>query len=146
MKTFTFLLMLASALLGHATEKPYFTYGDVHTMGGYPMIGVGGRAQKGIHAFDLSINASPLSLPASLNVFHLRSLYLVYPKQTGLYVGGGLGLLNEPETVKVSGSFESAIGYQWKSRIFLEGSAMVPLKQSEASVPVWPGVTVGYGF
>lgn len=146
MKAIACLLALALTTLGNAAEKPYFTYGDIHAMGSYPMVGVGVRTQKGVHAFDFSGNASPLNPPHSLNVFHLRSLYLVYPKQTGAYFGGGLGFLNEPETVKMSGSLESAVGYQWKNRVFLEGNAIVPFKQSQALAPVWPGLTVGFGF
>ncbi|OGN63663.1 MAG: hypothetical protein A3E80_02720 [Chlamydiae bacterium RIFCSPHIGHO2_12_FULL_49_9] len=132
--------------LGYTTEKPYFIYGDVHAMSGYPMVGAGVRAQKGIHAFDFSGNTCLLNPPNSLNIFHLRSLYLVYPKQVGFYLGGGLGILNEPETIEISGSFESAIGYQWKNRVFLEGSTIVPFKQSQALAPVWPGLTFGVGF
>ena len=147
MKKITFcLLATIFTIFSYSKETPYFTYGDVHAMGGYPMTGVGIRTQKGIHAFDFSGNVCPLNPMQSLNLFHLRSLYLVYPKQTGFYLGGGLGFLNEPETVKVSGSFESAIGYQWKNRIFLEGNAIVPFKQSQVRPSVWPGLTLGVGF
>lgn len=110
------------------------------------MVGVGARTQKGIHALDFAGNACPLNPPKSLNIFHLRSLYLVYPTPTGFYFGGGLGVLNDPETIKVSGSFEGAIGYQWENRIFIEGNAFVPFKQSQAISPVFPGLTLGFGF
>jgi hypothetical protein len=146
MKKVLCLLALTFAVLGKATEKLYFTYGSVQAMGGYPMIGAGVRTQKGIHTFDFSGNICPIRPPVTLNIFHLRSLYLVYPNRTGLYFGGGLGLLNEPETIKISGSFESAIGFQWANRIFLEGSAIVPLKQSPAISPIWPVLTLGFGF
>ncbi len=146
MKTIIYIITFAFTAFSHATEKPYFAYVDVHAMGGYPMVGAGVRTQKGIHAFDLSGNTCSLNLPTSLNIFHVRSLYLVYPKQVGFYCGGGLGLLNEPETIQISGSFESAIGYQWKKQFFLEGHIIVPFKQSPPLTPVWPGLTLGYGF
>jgi len=144
MKTVVCFLTLIFAVVSNAAEKPHFIYGDVHAMGGYPMIGVGVRTQKGIHALDFSGNTCPLNPPGSLSSFHLRSLYLVYPKQTGFYFGGGLGILNEPESIKITGSFESAIGYQWSNRIFLEGNAIWPFKTHPA--PVWPGLTLGFGF
>lgn len=146
MRTIICLLALTFAVCIHATETTYFIYGDVQTMGGYPMIGTGVRLQKGIHSFDLSGNFCPLNPPQSLNIFHLKSLYLVYPKQREFYYGGGLGILSEPESIRVSGSFESTIGYQWKNRIFLEGNVTVPFKQSQVVSPIWPGLTLGFGF
>jgi hypothetical protein len=146
MKTIVSVLAFTFAVFGYAAEKPYFSYADVQAMGGHPMVGAGFRVQKGVHGFDFSGNTCPLSPPDSLNIFHVKSLYLIYPKQKGLYLGGGLGLLNDPDSIKVSGSFESAIGYQWKNRLFIEGNAIVPFKQSQALVPVWPGLTFGVGF
>jgi hypothetical protein len=110
------------------------------------MLGVGARLQRGIHGFDLLGNTCPLNPPVSLNSFHFRSLYLLYPAQKRFYLGSGLGMLNEPESVRISGSFECALGYQWKSQIFLEASAIVPFVQSDVVAPIWPGVTLGVGF
>ena len=147
MKTALCLFTLIFAILGSAAEKPYFSYGEVHAMGGYPMVGIGIRTQKNIHAVDFSANTCPLNPPKSLIVFHLRALYLIYPAREGLYLGAGLGFLNEPETIKrSSGSFESALGYQWKNRIFLEGNAIVPFKKSDILPPIWPGLSLGFGF
>ena len=153
MKSSLCLLVLIFANLGNAVEKPYFTYGNVHAMGGYPMIGAGVRAQKGIHAFDFSGNICPLKPPHSFQLFHVRSLYLVYPKQTGLYFGGGLGILNDPETIQISGSFESTMGFQWGNRIFLEANPFVPFKNSfttrtgkQVHFYICPGLTFGFGF
>jgi hypothetical protein len=152
MKKIFFLLVLAHTIFGYSEtsssfEKTHYsTYVDIHLMGGLPMVGVGVRTKTRIHAFDFSGNICPLNPPSSLKNFHLRSLYLAYPKQTGLYFGVGLGLLNEPETIKVSGSGEGAIGYHWENGIFLEGNIIVPFKQSKKSSPVWPGFTLGVGF
>jgi hypothetical protein len=146
MKKTIFFLAIVLAVWGHAAERPYFAYGNVHAMGGYPMVGLGVRAQTGIHAFDVSGNFCPLNLPDTLQIFHLKSLYLFYPARANFYVGGGLGLLNEPETTGFTGSFESAIGYQWANRFFIEGNAIAPFAQSRALLPVWPGLTLGFGF
>ena len=159
MKIFLCLFVFLFAVLGHAEEKPYFSYGDVHAMGGYPMVGIGFRAQKDVHAFDLSANACPWNPPRSLTVFHFRALYLIYPAKEGLYFGAGLGFLNEPETMKrMSGSFEGAIGWQGKlgrrARIFLEVDGIVPFHKAYAASPqgiqlmsrIWPGLTTGFGF
>jgi len=146
MKKIIYFLALLLSTVGIAEERPYFFYGDAHTMGGYPMVGVGIRSQKGIHAFDFSGNICPLNAPGSFNLFQLKSLYLIYPGQKGFYFGEGLGFLNEPETVKLSVSAEFAIGYQWKNRIFFEGNATVPFKHIGMFSPVWPGLTLGFGF
>lgn len=143
-----FLIIFLSCLaLCHGKEKNNFAYGDIHAMSGYAMIGLGFRAQEGMHAFDFSINACPLNPWKSFQVFHLRGLYLLYPVQRGLYMGGGFGLLNEPETMKkVSGSFEAALGYQGKSRLFFEVNALAPFEKNSTGARVWPGVTLGSGF
>ena len=146
MKTFFCLVILILTAQVGATEKPYFLYGDIQAMGGYPMVGMGVRSQKGIHAFDFAGNACPLNQPSSFAIFHLRSLYILNPEKTNFYVGAGLGMLNEPETIGISGSFESALGYQWKNRIFAELNAIVPFKTSDSISPVWPGLTLGFGF
>ena len=148
-----------AAIFSHAAEKSYFGYGDLHAMGGYPMVGVGFRAQDGIHAFDLSANACFLNPPYSLGVFHCRGLYLYYPAKQGPYFGAGLGLLNEPETMKkMSGSFEMAMGWQMNSRhrikVFLEIDGIVPFQAAfsrgmlgvEKIARIWPGLTIGFGF
>lgn len=140
------LLMFLAIL--QATEKPYFYYGDIHALGGCPMIGFGVRAQKDIQALDISAHFCPLN-PA---LFHLRGCYLFYPKGKGWYFGGGLGVLHEPETLKsVSGSFEGVLGYQWRighnHPIFLEANAMIPFQEPGGRVGrIWPGLTVGLGF
>lgn len=146
MKVIISVLTFTCAVFGCAVETPNFVYADVQAMGGHPMVGFGFRTQKGVHALDVSGNIRPVIPPEPLIIFHLKSLYLVYPQQKGFYLGGGLGLLNDPESVEVSGSFESTIGYQWKNRLFIEGNAIVPFKQSQALVPVWPGLTFGVGF
>lgn len=152
MKKILFLLIFAHAIFGYSEASSYFgktcysTYADIQFMGGLPMVGMGVRTKSGIHAFDFSGNTCLLNPPHSLKNFHLRSLYLVYPKHTGFYFGGGLGLLNEPETIKISGSGEGAIGYHWKNGIFLEGNVIVPFKQSQHLAPVWPGLTLGFCF
>jgi len=118
-------------------------------MGGYPMVGIGFRAQQSIHAIDLSANTCPWNPPRSLTTFHFKMLYLVYPEKEGVYLGTGVGILKDPETMRhSSGSFEGAIGYQWKNRVFLEGNAILPLKKSyiQGMSPVWPGLTLGFGF
>ncbi|MES2273197.1 MAG: hypothetical protein V4487_03300 [Chlamydiota bacterium] len=149
------MILIITASL-HAEEKSYFGYGDIHAMGGYPMLGIGVRAKTGIHCLDLSGNISPL--PGLLHgkfspaLFHVRGLYLIYPQQEGIYLGGGLGFLNEPETlVHPGGSFEGALGYQWrrahKNPLFLEANAIAPFeKPGGKSLRVWPGLTFGLGF
>lgn len=129
------------------TAVPYFTYGAVHAMSGYPMVGMGVRTQRAIHGLDISINVSPFQLPQSLNVYHLRGLYLLYPAKEGPYLGAGLGFLNDPETMKhMSVSLEGSIGWEGKigqrAKIFFEIDGSVPFQRSE----IWPGFTMGFGF
>lgn len=146
MKKVICFLALMIASFGNAEERPYFIYGNVHALGAYPMVGVGMRAYKGIHGFDLSVNTCPLVPPSSLGIFHVRSLYLHHPEQSGYYKGAGLGLLNEPKGIGFSGSFEGVFGYQWENKVFLEGNVIVPFKKSQFIVPFVPGLTLGYGF
>ncbi len=135
-----------------AAETSYFTYGNVnmHMMCPYPMIGVGARMQKGMHALDFSANTCPRNPPRSLTLFHMRSLYLAYPGERGFYCGAGLGLINEPETMRsLSGSFEGAIGYQSTNRFFLEVNNSVPfayLENPKRHGYSLPGLTLGLGF
>ena len=125
-----------------------FIYGDVHAMGGYPMVGLGCRTQQGMHAFDISGNLMPING----SIFHAKGQYLFYPFQKGFYLGTGLGLLNEPESLKnITGSFEGALGYQWNTpkntRIFLEANGIVPFQKPGGNTArVWPGLSLGVGF
>ena len=135
----------------YANEKPYFFYGETSSMGAVPMLGLGLRTQKGIHGFDFSGDISCSPLPAHhfsdrFKMFHIKSLYLVHPKQTGIYFGVGLGIVNEPETIKLSGSAEGVIGYQWANKVFLQGNVITPFKQKSALIPVFPGLNFGVGF
>lgn len=146
---FALLTVSASAL-----EESFFAYADLHAMSGYPMVGLGIRSHKGVHAIDLSANACPLNPWKSFQSYHLRGLYLFFPRQTGFYLGGGLGYLNEPETLKkTSATLEAALGFQWR-RLFLEGNIMSPYQRSHyrdrdklgAGMHIWPGLTLGFGF
>lgn len=147
--TIAFLLMIAS--FAAAETSSYFGYGDLHAMGGYPMVGLGVRVQEGFQGMDFSANICPLNPPKSLRLFQIRGLYLYYPKRVGFYCGGGLGLLNEPETLKhLSGSLEAVIGYEWKIArtipIFLAVNGTVPFSHPYVVGRVWPGLTFGLGF
>lgn len=63
-----------------------------------------------------------------------------------LYLGAGLGLLKEPETMKkVGGSFEGSLGYEWDSGVFLQING-TRLFHHTSGAKVWPGLTLGYGF
>lgn len=117
--------MKKSSLFFLAKEPP-FLYGDVHAMGGVPMVGLGTRAQKGKHGFDLSGNVSPLKLDTN-PMFHAKGQYLFYPTQKGLYLGAGIGALREPESLG-----EATLGYQWKTKgnklIFCEANGTSLMK------------------
>ena len=129
-----------------AEEATHFIYGDIHAMGGYPMVGVGVRAKKGKHGVDLSGNV------LNKRLYHAKGLYLFYPLNEGFYFGGGLGVLSEPESIKggVSGSAEGVVGYQWKlgnsHALFLDGGAIFPFKEPRGVGRVWPTLTLGLGF
>jgi len=146
MKKIIFSLLLIFTSYSYANENKIFSYMDTHAMGGYPMVGFGSRYQGGIHGFDISMNTCVLRPPFSLEIFQLRGLYLVYPKEKGLYLGAGMGLVNEKELLDhVSASIEGSLGYQWNNNLFLEVTATAPLAKTSA-VKVWPGLTIGYGF
>ncbi len=136
------LISILIPFICNSEEKPYFIYGDMQALGLYPLIGGGVRVQKEIHAFDFSTNFCPFNP----SIFHIKSLYLIYPQQRGFYAGGGLGILNDPETINRSGSFEIAIGYQWGNRFFLEADVLLPFKHAEGLSPVCPGLTFGVSF
>jgi hypothetical protein len=128
-----------------------FSYGDVHTLGGYPMVGGGIRAEQGMVGIDLSANACPLNFPKSLSVFHLRGLSLFYPLR-GIYIGCGVGYFNEPESIGMGSSFEGSLGLEWKmgrhAAVFAEIDATLPLmllKLGDAPT-IWPGLTTGFCF
>lgn len=148
MKKILSIAVLVLPCLFLSGRESFFIYGDVHAMGGYPMVGLGLRAQQGVHAFDISGNLMPLNG----RIFHAKGQYLFYPYQNGFYLGAGLGLLNEPETLKnITGSFEGTLGYQWNTskntRIFLEANGIVPSQKPDGStVRVWPGLSLGIGF
>ncbi len=122
-------------------------YADLQTLGGYPLVGMGFRTQKGIHGLDLSFNACPLNPPLSLSTFHLRGLYLLYPAKEGLYFGTGAGIVSEWEILQGPGpSIEGALGFSFK-RIFFEIDTTLPIDAlSLYRWPLWPGLTLGVGF
>ncbi len=148
MKKLMLGLFLLACTLTFAKDKPYYTYTNIQTIGGYPLVGGGVRFIKGKTSLDISANAIPLGTI----FFHTKALLLLYPVK-GVYLGGGLGLLNEPENVikGISGSFEGSLGYEWKTkkerRIFVEANAITPFQKPIDGVSrVWPGLTFGYGF
>lgn len=144
--TFISLIFLTTFL--SAVDKPYFVHGDVGTMGAFPMLGIGVRTKTGMHSFDVV----GLMYPIKSFPFHIKGLYLLYPKEEGFYLGGGLGFLNEPESLKqVTGSYEGALGYQWnsdnkKTQSFLELNVIAPFVEPQGTMRAWPGLTFGVGF
>ncbi len=133
-----------------AKERNFFGYGDVSSMGAHPMVGGGVRSKNGIHAFDFSGHVMPWNRFSPF-IFHMKGVYLFYPREEGLYCGTGLGLLNEPASLKsVSGSIEAAIGYQSKNEnqapMFFEANLIAPFIEPQGAMRVWPGLTLGYGF
>lgn len=147
MKKIITVLFLITSTYSFGSDSPNF-YCDIHAMGGYPMIGVGTRFQEGIHGFDLSINACPLNPTCSLNAFHTKGLYLFYPNKEGFYLGSGLGICKDPETMKrMDGSFEATIGYQSKNRFFIECGAFATFHKNECLERfICPALTIGCGF
>lgn len=138
MKKITLLLILLTSAL-HA--DPTFLYGNVHAMGGIPMVGLGLRSGS----LDLSASALSPSL------FHTRALYLIHPLHQGLYIGSGFGMLAEAESIRgVSASAEATIGFQWQTKkrrsFFIEANATAPVEKPSGTARVWPGVTFGFGF
>ena len=151
MKKYFYIFLIAITSICCATtyqenKNPIIKYMNLRSMGGLPMVGAGIRTQTGIYNLDLSANICPTDLPKTLSIFHVRGLCLIYPKQLGFYFGGGLGMLNQPETIKISSSFETAIGFQWPNKFFLEIDATCPMKHTHNINPIWPCLTLGYGF
>ncbi|MBM3202126.1 MAG: hypothetical protein FJZ56_06945 [Chlamydiae bacterium] len=123
-------------------EASTFVYGDLHTLGNYPMIGGGIRFRDGKHSLDFSGNFSTKEQHASFPLFHLRGIYSTFPGFLGIYIGGGVGLVNEPKKFGMTASVESAVGMQW-SHLFMEASSTVPFNDR---TQVLPGISVGLGF
>ena len=141
-------ILLFSILLVGFTLKAQcsqFFYTDTHAMGGHAMIGLGTRMQKGYYALDLSLNSRSIVFDKN-GLYHSRALLLAYPMRSGFYFGGGMGYLNEPESMKKSsGSIEGCLGYEWRSGVFFQTNATNPLQKTTAA-KVWPGMTLGYRF
>ena len=131
-------LAFTCSLFANLYANGSFIYGDVHSLGKYPMVGGGIRLREGTHALDFSGNVSPVNLPESLSLFHIRGLYCSYPGRSGVYFGGGVGFLS----MGMTPSFESAIGIQLKN-LFIEATSSVPFNDTKQ---VWPGVSLGVGF
>ncbi len=150
MKKYLLLFLIAVSAGASAKEKNFFGYGDVSTMGSHPMVGVGVRSRTGIHAFDFSGHVMPWNRFSPF-IFHMKGIYLLYPQREGFYCGSGLGLLNEPRSLKsVTGSLEATLGYQTKNEdnapIFFEANLIAPFIEPQGALRVWPGFTLGYGF
>lgn len=150
------LLLALLALSSVAFAKDNWFYGSAHALGGYPMVGIGIRSTHGSHGLDLSGNVCPLNKLSPV-IFHAKGQYLFYPVKDFLYLGGGLGVLNEPESMKrISGSFEGTLGCQWglsrKNTFFLQANLTVPFDKpelpdrSEFTARMLPGLTAGIGF
>lgn len=147
MKKILIVLLLICASYSYANEHKNFAYIDTHAMGGVPMVGFGARYQRGIHGFDISMNSCILRPPLSLEIFQLRGLYLIYPKEKGVYLGAGMGIVYEGEIVHhPTASVEGVLGYQWENNIFIEANVTAPLIKNSPAAKVWPGLTIGYGF
>lgn len=148
MKTIAFAIGILCACVSYGS-LPHF-YGETHAMGGIPMVGVGMRDHKFKQGYDFSVNVCPLNPPESLFVFHARGVYTVYPARKGMYFGGGLGVLNWPETIGVTGSLEGTLGYEWvlsnRSIVFLQANVIAPFKRDQFNFPIWPGLSLGTGF
>jgi len=157
-----FLLLFFIPVLISSADERAFGYGDIHMMAGYPMVGVGIRSHKGANGYDFSGSLFPYFTDISRLLFHLKGLYHFHPKGGGFYFGSGLGLLNEPETMGLSGSFEAAAGFQWRTRggqvFFLQADAIAPFSKAirreivdgqlrvREERAIWPGTTFGFGF
>ncbi len=148
------LLVLGVIFIPHLNaqpeEKTHFGYGNLGAIGGYPMLGGGYRMQYGYHGFDISGKFMPwITIP----VAEIRGLYLLYPKQKGIYLGTGFGFIRECEIFPYYGSvsFDAVAGYQWKTargrNLFLQVEGIVPFKDPCCCCsPIWPAVTFGIGF
>lgn len=128
-------------------DKTHFGYGEFGSIGGYPAIGGGYRMWSGHHGFDISGKTLPW-IP--FGVAEVRGAYLFYPKQKGLYFGGGVGLIRELE-IKLYGNptFDVLAGYQWKTArgrdLFFQVEGIAPFKKTCCS-PIWPAISFGIGF
>lgn len=83
-------------------------------------------------------------------VNEVRGLYLLYPKQKGIYLGSGFGFIHEAENLRYgSASFDAVVGYQWKTRkgrnLFLQVEGILPFKDISCA-PILPTLTFGIGF
>jgi len=159
-KTALFLLL---SLACFAETNPFYSYGNVHMMGGYPMVGVGLRSRQAAHGIDVSGSIFPYFTGISNFMFHAKGLYLYRPGGKSVYIGAGLGLLSQPEVMRqVSGSWEGSFGFEWRTKrgslFFLEADGIAPFRKATVRVHkgnkeelrekrhVWPGVTFGFGF
>jgi hypothetical protein len=145
MKKFFIFFLLPISLL-RSENLSSFTYTSINTMGTYPMFATGFRGHKGLHGLDISLSFCPTNLPKSLSIFHLKSLYCLFPMQNSLYLAAGFGMLNDPKSIHLSSTIETSLGFQFKNRFFLEANGLIPTKQTTQNFPIWPGITVGYGF
>ncbi len=110
------------------------------------MFAAGFRGQLGLHGFDLSLSFCPSNLPRSLSIFHAKTLYCLFPFKDTFYLASGFGMVNDPKTVHLSTTFETSLGLQFKNRFFLEANGMIPMVQTSQNLPIWPGISIGYGF
>ncbi len=147
MKKLLFVLLCSvSAFLG-ASDSHQFVYSEFSTLGGYPLVGPGFRLKKGVNSFDLSGQIMVINP----SIFHLKGSYLFYPQQEGFYLGAGVGMINEPESLRhLSGAFEGALGYEWKvgknHPLFVECNVITPFQEPQGTIRAWPGVSFGIGF
>lgn len=158
------IVFLLFAVCCHAADKKaYFGYGNVHMMGGYPMVGVGLRSIAGINGYEIAGSLFPYFHDVTHIMFHTKALYLFRPGGKNFYAGAGLGLLREVELLRqVSGSYEASLGFEWHTRhahvFFLEADAISPFAKGTRRVVedgtvvrkrsrmIWPGITFGFGF
>lgn len=132
----------------YADTTTFYTYGTVQAMDGYPMIGTGLRLTNGAHNLDLLGSVLPINKFDEI-VFHTKLQYLMCPLQHAFYLGGGVGVLTDPELRKgLIPSYEWTIGYGWirgdKKHIFLEANASVPF-YGKGDI-ILPGISFGLGF
>ena len=128
-------------------DKP-FVYWNVGSIGGYPAIGGGYRAQYNYQGFDIAGKFTPWApYPPAASI---HGHYLLYPKQKGIYIGGGFGYTWEAEVLRSgSTSLDAVLGYQWETnkgrKLFFEVEGVSPLKDTCCS-PIWPSLTFGVSF
>lgn len=137
------------ATLCFGEEETYFLYGDLEALCGFPLLGIGARAQRGVHGVDVSANLSFLPyrdrhIRIAFFISHIKGQYLFYPWQEGFYCGGGLGILTG------FGCGEGTVGYQWKLKnqhaCFLETNVTVPFPFKTCDYPYFPAITFGFSF